>query len=280
MAHFIAPSQHHTAIAGDSFASIATAKKVALERLKIVNTGKGAQGRLLNFESRLPAFGLEIGDRVGIPDAQQVWAIADYMAGEMNANAHGADARRMRRLMDDANSPCEAGDVYQVFQFYSCVRGKISKAELAMALWTYQVMQNGPWDHKPIIAKTFVRQGLSTQQDHIYLDKDFNEYAVFYDIWSNFHYGYVCLACGFDESTMLHGAGLEQIGSDLGRGNIPSINVTESGAASFDDPKDNAAIKAGFALWHKKSFGVTAQDLIDLMLGDKRFKRLRGTKNV
>jgi len=74
-------------------------------------------------------------------------------------------------------------------------------------------------------------------------------HEYFYDIWSNIHYGYVGTACGFTESELLDGAGLEQIGSTLARGRMPDPFTSDARLRRWDDASDQASIALGIALY-------------------------------
>ncbi|HEX8596650.1 MAG TPA: polymorphic toxin type 44 domain-containing protein, partial [Pseudomonas sp.] len=74
----------------------------------------------------------------------------------------------------------------------------------AAALWAEMVGQDQEWDHKPKLLTRFNGAAWHKYGKHTY----------FYDIWSNIHYGYIGIACGFTEDWLFDGAGLEQIGSD------------------------------------------------------------------
>lgn len=116
----------------------------------------------------------------------------------------------------------------------------------AFVKWTEMVAQNNAWDHKPIIAAKFPTNGKSTRFHHKY-----KEYEYYYDIWSNIHYGYVGVYCGFSKSVLLDGAGLEQIGSDLLRPQLPESRkeANGSGLRQFDDTTDSLSIALGIELF-------------------------------
>jgi len=76
----------------------------------------------------------------------------------------------------------------------------------AYALWAWMVRQGGPWDPKPKIAKEY--------EAHYFRLSD--GYVYYYDVWGNVMYGYLGVALGFSEEELFHGAGAEQIGSDIG----------------------------------------------------------------
>ena len=83
----------------------------------------------------------------------------------------------------------------------------------ALALFGWMVRQRGPWDPKPYI------------EDHSIPphSQQIGQYWYYYDVWGNVMFGYLGVAAEFSESELLNGAGLEQIGSDIGYclGNAP-----------------------------------------------------------
>jgi len=93
------------------------------------------------------------------------------------------------------------------------------------------VRQGAAWDHKREIRTRFTpAAGPGEEQAwHRYYS------TLYYDIWSNIHYGYVGMACEFTADGLLDGAGLEQLGSDLVRLTRPRSTAGVSGMRRFDD---------------------------------------------
>lgn len=180
----------------------------------------------------------------------EAYPIIDYIRGEMETNAKSADVKRMRELNDFSATECiekwqKQGLLARIIGPgpEQCTQQEISTKLAALSLWAGKVRTGGPWDHKPHIRKNFTRKGMSTQVYH-QLDK----WGYFYDIWSNIHYGYVGAAAGFSKSVLLEGAGLEQIGTDILSGRIPSRKGS-SGLRSFDDPSDRNSVELGYDLY-------------------------------
>lgn len=212
-------------------------------------------------------------------EQEEVSAIASYMADEMNKNAASSDVQEIRRLNQMGNELCPIDTWWERMSVATCqeFRGQASLA--ALMAWASLVRTNGRWDHKPIIAKRFIRadSGYQTQENHLYIAPDGKQYAVYYDVWSNIHYGYVGTACGFSPDDLLDGAGLEQIGTDLKAGRLPSRKGTQGGLQSLDDPDDSAAIKVGIDLYQHNPTRVTAEELLDRVVTNPLFIRPRGT---
>lgn len=90
--------------------------------------------------------------------------IALYMAGEFNTNASGEDANRMRQLNSVSLEQCVADfqrlPVWQQFiglgmTPQQCSDQFINSRAAALLIWGWNVRQDGPWDHKPLIAARF-----------------------------------------------------------------------------------------------------------------------------
>lgn len=201
------------------------------------------------------------------PRGDEVTPIASYIAGEMNANAHGEDARRMREMNGFSITQCITD--FQQLPWWKqllglgitpddCLNVGMSYKVAALLRWSLLVRQDGPWDHKPYIRKNFhpVVPGGEQHWHHR------GGVLYYYDIWSNIHYGYVGAACGFSESELLDGAGLEQIGSDLWRRKWPSGSEGVEGVRRYDDPSDREAITIGIRLHGAAPNRVTAAQVL------------------
>jgi hypothetical protein len=189
------------------------------------------------------------------------------MVQEMRRNAAGPDAQRILSLNTYSVTACigetrewpwwqqllSAGHWHQ-----SCVdRGMAAKPAAHLA-WGALVRQNGVWDHKPIIARRFTPAVESGEQHY----HRYHDHVYFYDVWSNIHYGYVGRACGFSEAELLDGAGVEQIASDLIRGDMPKESVGVSGMRRFDHPSDRVAVTIGTELFKASPSALDAAHLV------------------
>lgn len=184
----------------------------------------------------------------------EITPIAEFIAREMNVNARSSQARQIRELNAYDSMECIAAFTSLPWwrQFFDsegmqrCIDQQISTRMVAVVSWTLLVRQGAAWDHKEQIRTTFTPAvGPNEEQAwHRYYST-----LYYYDIWSNIHYGYVGMACGFTASGLLDGAGLEQIGSDLGRLTLPRSTAGVSGMRRFDDSSDRAAIRIGTALY-------------------------------
>jgi len=140
----------------------------------------------------------------------------------------------------------------------------IGNQTAAAALWAKMVGQNQEWDHKPKLRLAFNNAVWHKYGRHTY----------FYDIWSNIHYGYIGIACGFSEAWLFDGAGLEQIGSDTLRKienwtDKPGPRRSEDveGLRAWDDPPDRISIGIGIKLYQQYPNGsLTPEVILDEVL--------------
>lgn len=208
----------------------------------------------------------------------EVTPIAVYITNEINRNAHGEHATRLARL--NAFSSTECIEDFQQLPWWqqllglgltpeACVDMEMNNRAAAILGWAVLVMQNAEWDHKPIIRTRFnPRFPGAIQTWHIHGHEEF-----FYDIWSNVHYGYVGVACGFSESMLLDGAGLEQIGSTLLRWNWPERSPGVAGMRAFDDPSDRESIRIGIRLYQSTPENLTAEAVLRAIVGNTQLTR-------
>jgi hypothetical protein len=225
-------------------------------------------GTTTSQETSLPG---PVGVQARSPHRDELTPIARYMAAEMNANAASDDVKRMAEMNRFSLDACIT-DFTQLPMWKQllglgirpeqCVDMQLSYHSAALIAWAMKVRQNGEWDHKPKIAALFhPRSPGGLQHWHLY-----GSTLYFYDVWSNIHYGYVGRAAGFSASTLLDGAGLEQMGSDLARLNRPARSAGVSGLRAWDDPHDRAAITIGMDLYRRRPAGVTAQEVLNAVI--------------
>ena len=203
---------------------------------------------------------LQIGQRLIVPDYRRYDLTAAYMLSQMVNNASGPEARAIANAItrskqfqtegDRALEDMKKAKWYELFRAYgdqqifnaTVQQSGIAIAE-AKARWFLQVRQDGPWDHKPVLRKMYGSMsapprpfGTLGRAFHFPIRGDlFHEF--FYDIWSNIHYGYVGVRCGFDEQTLQEGA------------------ASGFPGAGGNDQGDVISVKIGIDLW--RSFGAT-----------------------
>ena len=89
----------------------------------------------------------------------------------------------------------------------------------------------GQWDYKEDIARDW---GYRQEIDFCSIGID-EKVTFYYDIWANFHFGYVGTAGGFSEESLLTGAAIEHAVHNLGQ--------------IQDDPSDKACYVIGIGLY-------------------------------
>jgi hypothetical protein len=234
----------------------------------LINNPVIDSGTMSSQEMSLPG---TIGAQPRPGQRDELTPIARYIAAEMNANAAGDDVKRMAEMnrfdaaaciTDFTALPLWKQILGLGIRPEQCVDMQLSYHSAALIAWGMKVRQNGDWDHKPKIAARFhprVPGGL--QHWHLY-----GSTLYFYDVWSNIHYGYVGRAAGFSDATLLDGAGVEQLGSDLARLNLPSRSAGVDGLRAFDDKHDRAAIEIGIALYKRRPARVSTQEVLSAVV--------------
>jgi putative RNase toxin 44 of polymorphic toxin system len=169
--------------------------------------------------------------------------VLTFIRGKMLANVKGPDMAYMR-------------DNLAVTTWDLVVPLK-QMIETIQAYWRwYSLVRNrGLWDYKREIKATYGEWCC-----------DFASRAHYnQDIWSNLHYGYVGLACGFSRADLLDGAGIAQLRAGTMPDGYWKRRLDELGDAdvfrALDDPLDQEAIKVGLELWEKHKDKVTQDQL-------------------
>lgn len=232
-------------------------------------------GTTCRIECPLP--GPLCGDRTA-PQRDEVAEIAAYMADEINRNAHGQTVRHMAEMNAFSASDCIAD--YTRLPLWrqllglgltpqQCTDMEMNYHLAALTVWAGQVRQDGPWDHKPIIAARFnPRRPGGRQYWHAHQATEY-----YYDVWSNLHYGYVGAAAGFSDAALLDGAGAEQVVSSVLRGRAPRRTPGVSGLRAWDDRSDREAIDMGIRLRRRRPDRVTAYTLVRMVVGSASVDR-------
>lgn len=188
--------------------------------------------------------------------------VAEYIVEEIKRNVKSNQVNNMR-YMNDYEGRLNEWKKLPLWQRMFTPIPKPMAIE-AMAIWTMMVRQDGPWDHKPIIRKKFSNfavknRPLSNKPNATLSQSHYHKYKkhdYFYDVWSNIHYGYVGIACGFGESILLDGAGLEQMGTNILSGKkAERTGKPQTGKLrDYDNIADRETILLGIKLF--KTFGM------------------------
>lgn len=201
--------------------------------------------------------------------------IAEYMVTEMQRNPFSEHGLKMTKA--NAYDIRKEMEAWQALPWYSKIGGPpdftstaIAEKTRAYMIWAERVGPGRPWDHKPILHARLTKEKKLRKGWQRYGDEDY-----YYDIWSNIHYGYVGVACGFGDDELLAGAGLAQAGSDILRDlkkrKWPTVqDHPENGswANNFDDVPDHISIKLGAQLYRKtKPAALTVAVLLKAIVG-------------
>jgi hypothetical protein len=201
--------------------------------------------------------------------------IAEYMVKEIQQNSQSGTAREIKYY----NDWLQQVEDWQKLPWYVRLGSNPPEPTTVEALttWALMVQTGGKWDHKLIIREKFRLYGVhrplaSGKHSESWYHK-YKKHDYYLDVWSNIHYGYLGLVCGFDEATLLKGAGLmQQIdrsrdGTDTWRQGASKIYRRKW--EKLDNPADQLTIKIGFMLF--KKYGVknvrklTASDLLNAL---------------
>ncbi|MEU3404983.1 polymorphic toxin type 44 domain-containing protein [Streptomyces sp. NPDC006670] len=146
---------------------------------------------------------------------------------EMKRNSKSDTVREIQSLLDKP-------------EWYELGRNYGSDVSAALAMWGVKVAPGQDWDHKPQLQ---ARYDLQTLDDYYFKQPGTNR-EVFYDIYSNIHYGYVGRAAGFDADTLIKGASL---GETLLTGD--------------DDQGDQITMRVGVDLYDRYGEDLTEKQL-------------------
>lgn len=143
----------------------------------------------------------------------------------------------------------------------------------ALMGWAALVWPGSIWDHKPMLSNKESNGRPGSQSfkgvPATWFRDGKDQYG--YDVWSNIHYGYIGRRGGFDETTLLAGAGGAQLKTLYGSTNMEKERSAAwnrvirglQGPRGFDDPLDASAIKLGMHLYDSYGDHMTLQQLKD-----------------
>ena len=146
----------------------------------------------------------------------------------------------------------------------------LQKAE-ALRIFASMVRQGRPWDPKTDIRRKYYAYGSHRIEDYWY----------YYDVWGNIMFGYLGAAGGFTEFELLNGAGVQQIGSDIGYtvkyGELCRLPRPRHGWRyvlnlwSWDHPQDQVTARSGIRLWTLHRTELQPRHIVDAVVeaGDK-----------
>lgn len=196
--------------------------------------------------------------------------IAEYMVEEMRRNPFSEAGKKM--VEANAYDIEKEMRAWNALPWYHKLGGlpnfaSISAGEklAAYTIWAERVGPYRPWDHKPILRERLSKQHIFNRGWQRYGNEDY-----FFDIWSNIHYGYVGVACGFTLDELLGGAGLAQAGSDIAISPVMNRKLPtyqyhpENGKFlnNFDDIPDHISIKVGADLYAQTKPGALTLSIL------------------
>ncbi|MEU2556434.1 polymorphic toxin type 44 domain-containing protein [Streptomyces sp. NPDC013313] len=153
--------------------------------------------------------------------------IESYMYDELTRNARSKDVKAIQGLLRPQS-------------WFDYLGGRDAGKDMltALTMWGAKVCPKiCEWDHKPKLDKKF-----NLSKNGYFADVPGTDYKVFYDMWSNVHYGYVGRAAGFDSKTLIEGA-----------------SVSDPILVGEDDPGDHMTMQAGVDLFDQYGLDLTRQ---------------------
>ncbi|MET9293862.1 polymorphic toxin type 44 domain-containing protein [Streptomyces sp. NPDC003077] len=150
-----------------------------------------------------------------------------YIFSEMKTNMKSDEVRAIQALLRPP-------------KWYEIGRNPGSETTAALTMWFAKVAPHQDWDHKPKLTERYDLK----KSDDFYFKQPNSQKEVFYDIYSNIHYGYVGRAAGFDQKTLIEGA-----------------SVGESMFTGDDDEGDQITMRVGMELYDKYGENMTQEQL-------------------
>lgn len=207
---------------------LAMAELVDQDLARAISDGKRMPGSLTHtLESMVPK---PLPPEMHPTSSEQNFTKAeDFIYDEMMKNLKSPKFLAMKKQFEEGLllHPLDTADAYKAF---------------------YDLVQtDGPWDHKPMIRDLVgIQKG-----DGLYFQQPGTDRQVYYDLYSNVHYGYMGRAAGIPPAL------LEAIP------NIPT------GPTGVNDASDDLYVAAGIAMYDKYGPNMTAtqfhQGLTDLI---------------
>jgi hypothetical protein len=146
--------------------------------------------------------------------------VAEYIVAEIKHNTNSQIAHDMRYWNDYRGIHSKKWDELDVFSRPLARPGCGLFQSKALTKWREKVDANHDWDHKPKIQTKFQADAVKRKlppsekhpkgQDCSYCYHKYKNFDYFYDVWSNIHYGYVGMACGFSETVLLFGSNAQE----------------------------------------------------------------------
>lgn len=135
-----------------------------------------------------------------------------------------------REIENNINTPI--ADIMKLYDELSIIIPMaLSNQTTKFIIFAYAVYTDNFWDHKWQLSALFPSMGLSRRYYHMY-----NNTEIYYDMWSNIHFGVIGRYCKFSEITLLLGADAAQ-------------KLSNSSFSEGDTECDKNSIKIGFSIY-------------------------------
>ncbi len=154
------------------------------------------------------------------PSEQNFTKVEKFMYDEMMKNLKSDEVNRIHELM-------RAPNLWEFWKANDAVEGQLEFGLL--------VQSGGPWDHKPQIQDLLgIHEGSG-----LFLQQPGTDKQVYYDMWSNLHFGYIGKAAGLDEASLMA---------------VPNIPTPWTGG---NDITDDMYVRAGIDMFNKYGPNMT-----------------------
>lgn len=162
----------------------------------------------------------------------------DYMFNEMKTNIGSDTVKNIKSQLDYADHLMHPKSTWERILNGLGGANPADHINSALISWGLKVRPGGDWDHKPKLDKML---DLGKDKDYYFPIRGDDKHEVFYDIWSNIHYGYVGSAAGFDGKTLQDGASVAD------------------GIAGRNDKVDEVTVQIGIDMWNKYGANLTKE---------------------
>ena len=189
--------------------------------------------------------------------------VANYMAGEIENNLKSTQSQDIKSILHQYESKSSLFIKNMLNSSNELIINYKDKNDDADIYFGKCVEPNSIWDHKWQLSALFPSMGLSRRYHHIY-----NNIDIFYDTWSNIHFGFIGTYVGYSQEKLLNGAGEAQKISDqhlIGKIIYLALGYRTNyvNGAKYDNDIDGHLICKGVELFLTKNSNITAHDLLN-----------------
>lgn len=124
-----------------------------------------------------------------------IMSVVDFIVSEANKNRRDPELAKIKKMLTKADSAQDEDDREDLMDDADYDFGhKVHKNEGGMGfLQDVYFLGGGEWDYKPVIRDVWgAKERLGN-----------SKYVYFYDMWANFHYGFMGRLAGFDKSHLI-----------------------------------------------------------------------------